>query len=208
MSENILVKVFVWELDEGGCIAVIADELEAARRAGLGQLNTWAVREAPSYHKKAECRKLRTLIESGKTPQSMDVGQAPYVFLSPSPDPVEKGVGHPDISIGSMINSQIAIASPGATYTHSKAGLPAEDLRQLLSMLSISANKLNLGEEVRRELQLQTETISAQVQREVPSRSIVGECLQSIRAILEGVAGNIVAAPILAHLAALSKHWF
>ena len=200
------MKVFVWELDDGGSLAVIADELEAARRAALDNL-TSAERDAPTYHEKSTCRKFRTVIESGRIPQSINVGQAPYVFLAPFPELVKSG-GRGGISIGSMVNSQIAIASPHATYSQTKSGLQIEDLQELLSTLQASADKLNLAQEDRRELQLQADTITAQLQREVPSRSIVGECLRSLRAILEGVASNIVAAPIQAQLALISSHWF
>ncbi len=201
-----VMNAFVWELNEGGSIAVIADGLDAARRAVLGHLSE-AERDTPSYHKKSACRKLRTLIESGSTPQSISVGQPPYVVLTPS-EAAESGAGHGDISIGSMINSQIAIASPGATYTQTKVVLPKENLRQLLSALRASADTLGLAQADRRELQLQGDTIGTQLEREVPSCTIVGECLRSIRAILEGVAGNIVAAPILAQLIPISKQWF
>ena len=109
------MNAFIWELNDGGSVAVIADSLPSARVAALGFLK-WGEQTASSYHRKSECRRLRTLIESASIPQSLTVGQGPYVFLAPSPERVESGGDRGNISIGSMINSQIAIASPGASY--------------------------------------------------------------------------------------------
>ena len=195
------MNMFLWELDKGASLAVIAPELGQARSAALGQLEL-ADQNTSDYHKKAECRKFRTLVESGSIPQSIPIGVPPYVTVVFSSNPAERNSRH-DISIGSMINSQIAIASPGAIYTQKNTASPAEDLQHLIATLHASLDKMSLTRKDRDELQSQAETVSAQLRREAPSRPIVGECLRSIQTILEGVASDVIAAPILAKLALL-----
>ena len=201
------MHVFIWELIDGPTVAAVADTLESAITGALGNLDL-AERGAPSYSKKADCRKLRTLIQSGAIPQSAHVGSAPYVFIMPSPEPKENEFKTGSISIGSMVNSQVAIASPEASYSQMKGPFPLEDLRQVILDLRSVVKSLPLDTPTQRELDSQAATIEMQLQREAPSRSIIGECLRSVRAILEGVAGNILASPILLKLNPILQQCF
>ncbi len=107
------------------------------------------------------------------------------------------------ISIGTMANSTIQQASPGA---HQQADLGQSALQQvqeLMSQVKGSLDALQLGAEQRHQVDVEICTIEAQLRSPKPRRTILAECLSSLQSIFEQAAGAIVAAPIIAKISAL-----
>lgn len=103
-------------------------------------------------------------------------------------------------NIGSMQNSQLQQSSPGANQTLTIQNDLAA-LSDLIGRIKNSTKKLNLSEPNARELLAEITTIESQSQSPRPKTSIIFESLKTIRTILEGAAGNVLASGFLSELA-------
>lgn len=118
---------------------------------------------------------------------------------------VEEGEARPDrptahfppvniINIGTMTNSQIQQGSTGATQSMSLTEGELSAARVLIDLLSERQADLDrLDRDVAEELQAEMQTLQAQLSSPKPKRSVVSEAAKTIRAIIEGAGGEILA---------------
>ncbi|NEO34745.1 MAG: hypothetical protein F6K36_31050 [Symploca sp. SIO3C6] len=109
--------------------------------------------------------------------------------------------------IGNMIGSNFVqgsqvygnvIAGPGRSLENSR-----ESISKFLMEFKGNIKDLNLSSEAEAEAEAEILTLEAQMQSPKPKASIIREGLSSIRSILEGVAGSIVATGLLKMLATI-----
>lgn len=105
-------------------------------------------------------------------------------------------------NIGAMHNSQLQQDSPHATQSL-QVSLDSSQLNSFLTSLKNQIDDLKLDYQRVAELGAEITTIETQLSSPKPKRSIVVECLNSVRAILENAAGNLVATGLIAELNAL-----
>ena len=104
---------------------------------------------------------------------------------------------------GNVSHSQIA---PGATSPTQNVWAAADGgLTDLLRALTDAVDKLGASQEDRAELRAEIATIRAQLASPRPKNTIVAESLRSIRTVLEGAAGNMLASALLPQLAAVAS---
>ncbi|MBY0498926.1 MAG: hypothetical protein K2P74_04810 [Nitrosomonas sp.] len=99
-------------------------------------------------------------------------------------------------NIGSMQNSQFQQSSPNAIQVL-KINNNLTELVQLLRDIQESINKLDLSPSSIEELQAEISTIESQAKSPKPKNKILSEALISIRTILEGATGNVLASGFL-----------
>ena len=127
---------------------------------------------------------------------------------------VEEALSHPNIptshflpvnviSINQMVNSQIQQASPEATQIVGISENKYEELKEVIQSLKESIDKLNLEPQQKSDLQAEIQTIEAQMSSSKPKATIITECLSSIRRVLEGAAGSMLASNLLSKIVAL-----
>ncbi len=119
---------------------------------------------------------------------------------------VEKALDNPDmhtkyfppsrniIIINKMINSQIQQNSPGAEQV---INFNQEELKEIIKSLKENINQLGLGLGNKSDLKAEICTIEAQMSSSKPKPTIIAESLSSVRNILEGAAGSIIASELL-----------
>jgi hypothetical protein len=71
------------------------------------------------------------------------------------------------------------------------------DLKTLITNVKGVANDVGLSESAKSQLRADVDTLEIQMSSQHPKPSIVTECLHSVKAIFEHVAGHVLAAPIL-----------
>lgn len=106
------------------------------------------------------------------------------------------------INIGQMYNSQIQQASPGATQTVAINETKYEELKEIIQAIKSSIEQFGLDSQNIADLKAEIGTIEAQLSSSKTKRSIISECLGSIREILEEAGGGL-AATFLAKLIGL-----
>jgi DNA-binding transcriptional MerR regulator len=72
-----------------------------------------------------------------------------------------------------------------------------ESIRELLNELESQTADLELPEAEGQELAAEIATVKAQIDSPKPKKQIIRESLHTIRSILEGISGNLAAAPLL-----------
>ncbi|MGR3309885.1 MAG: hypothetical protein ACUZ77_03840 [Candidatus Brocadiales bacterium] len=124
---------------------------------------------------------------------------------------VEEALSNPDeptshfppiniIYVGTMTNSQIQLNSPEATQIVTIDGDKLEELKDLIQSLRESINQLNLQPQQKSDFQAEIQTIEAQTSSSKPKASSITECLGSIRRILEGATGSVLASDLLSKI--------
>lgn len=101
--------------------------------------------------------------------------------------------------IGSMQNSQLQQDSSGAIQKLN-IGINIDDLLAFITELNKSIDKLDLEENEKQKLITGIGTIENQANSPKPKQKIIFESLKTLRTILEGVTGNIIAAGLLSKL--------
>jgi len=108
----------------------------------------------------------------------------------------------PPISVfqnyGTMIGSPVQQATVQSQQSVQQTITPPPELGQLLAELRDALDRLDLPDAQRDELRADVETAQAQVGSPRPKRSILAECLGSIRRVLEGAVANVAANATLA----------
>ena len=107
------------------------------------------------------------------------------------------------ISVGQMKNSQIQQASPEAKQMTTIDESKYEQLKELLQSLKESIERLELEPQQKSDLQAEIQTIDAQMSSSMPKNTIITECIGSVRGILEGAAGSVIASGLLSKFGAL-----
>jgi len=101
--------------------------------------------------------------------------------------------------IGSMQNSQLQQDSSGAIQKLN-IGINIDDLLAFITELNKSIDKLDLEENEKQKLITEIGTIENQSNSPKPKQKIIFESLKTLRTILEGMAGNVIAAGLLSKL--------
>ncbi|MEK7396069.1 MAG: hypothetical protein AAB116_03935 [Candidatus Poribacteria bacterium] len=104
------------------------------------------------------------------------------------------------ISIGQMVNSQIQQSSPGANQTTNINEDKLKELGEIVQSLRDSLDKFPLKDQQKSDLQAEIQTIEAQMASSKPKSVIIKESFHSIRNILEGAAGSLLASELLREL--------
>lgn len=129
----------------------------------------------------------------------------PFVQLRhPGVVEVEKAISAPDqgtehfvpmVSVfhvaGSIINSQVSNASPGAQQSGTLTN--GANAREFIDAARLLAKELSLGEAVQAELMADVDSIERELARPEPRPGVIREFGRSVRAVLEQAAGGIVA---------------
>ena len=96
-----------------------------------------------------------------------------------------------NISIGSMHNSQVQQDVQHSSQ-HFDQSVQYRDLDAFLEAFSQDISKIN-DQVVAQGLRSDVETIRAQNSSPAPKKGIIKECLGSIKTVLEGATGNVLA---------------
>lgn len=107
------------------------------------------------------------------------------------------------IHVGKMINSQVQQASPGAQQMIAISIQLQQDIKKFLEELKESMDKIELNLEQKSDVNAEICTIEAQMKSTKPKSSMVRESLKSIKNILEGAAGGVVANSLIQNIAPL-----
>lgn len=101
-----------------------------------------------------------------------------------------RNVNRSVVSIGDSgaITNQVGVQAQG-----DRAGTLEEVLARLATLLP----ELRLPPNTRAEVEAEIRTVEAQVGSPRPKRAIIHESMRTIRAVLEGAAGNAACAPLL-----------
>ncbi len=124
---------------------------------------------------------------------------------------VEDALSHPDrptlyfppvniINVQSMVNSNIQQASPAAVQDVDYSEENIASLRTVLGEIESKLGELKLSAEKKEEFAADLASLKGQLASPKPKSGIIRETLKSIRAILDGAAGSLVAAGIQAKL--------
>lgn len=105
------------------------------------------------------------------------------------------------INVGTMIGSTIQQGSPEATQFASFEN-QLGSIRDFVQNVRSNLNELELPDAAHQDLIAELDTLDAQMQTSRPKQSILSECLLSVRTILEGAGGAVVAG-LLQHLAGI-----
>lgn len=99
-------------------------------------------------------------------------------------------------NIGSMTNSQLQQHSSGASQVINQT-LDVAELVKLIGILKSSLGNLPIKDSDRNEYVAELKTLESQAASPKPKTLILSESLKSVRTILEGAAGNILASDLL-----------
>ena len=108
------------------------------------------------------------------------------------------------IHINQMTNSNIQQASPEATQVVTFEESKYEELIEVIISLKESIDQLGLEPQQKSELQADIKTMETQTSSPNPKPTIITECLGSIKRILEGATGSVLASGLLIKIIALS----
>ncbi len=100
---------------------------------------------------------------------------------------------------GSVLGYQIQQATTQSSQVLEIKGYSQEELIKLIADLKAILPKLPVGDKIKDEISADINTVEAQAQSPKPKTSIIHEGLKSIRNVLEGAGGEIVA-PLLVQL--------
>lgn len=105
------------------------------------------------------------------------------------------------LNVGSITGSQVQQAGHSSSLVATVSSTEAEDLRKLVALLREQLAQLGEGPQMA-DLRAQIGTLDAQLQSQTPNRTIVRESLRSVRSILEGMAGGLIASGLLTQIQA------
>lgn len=100
---------------------------------------------------------------------------------------------------GNIQDSQIQIEATDSAQTKC-AALDIDQLMKLVTALKATTDIIGLDEKDKEELGADIDTLEAQIKSPNPKNPIIGECLGSVKQILEGASGNLVASGLLYEL--------
>lgn len=105
---------------------------------------------------------------------------------------------------GNISNSQFQQDTVGSSQTMNIQTLNLDEVKSIITMLKSHLEELNLNPELNAEIVSEIRTIEAQMNSPKPKRPIVVESLSSIRSVLEGITGSLIASGILYEIAKLN----
>jgi hypothetical protein len=95
---------------------------------------------------------------------------------------------------GSMTGSPI---QQGTSHSNVTVYFQTADVQSIIDKIRSAMADLPLSDESKNELELDIRTIEPQLSSPNPKRVVIAECLRSMRAVLEGIAGSIFATGIV-----------
>ena len=101
------------------------------------------------------------------------------------------------IAIRKMENSQIQQSGTEAIQTITLKERKHEEINEIIKLLKESINQLNLLSSQKSDLQAEINTIESQMHSSTTKDTILIECFKSIKNILEGATGNVLATVLL-----------
>ena len=101
------------------------------------------------------------------------------------------------IHIESMVNSVIQQNSPNAIATIRVDATTLADIANFLNTLESSLPHLGLTDTAASDVSAEIGTIRSQLSSSRPKNSVIGECISSIRNVIEGCAGSVIATNLL-----------
>jgi hypothetical protein len=101
--------------------------------------------------------------------------------------------------VGSQIQQGTYQSAQAATFSQGELEAVASFVQSLKSNMP----ELDLEPEAKAEAESEVASIEAQLNSPRPKTVIIQECLQSLRAILEGLAGNLIAGMLLEQISGL-----
>jgi len=107
------------------------------------------------------------------------------------------------IYVGQMTGSQIQQASPEATQVVAIGEDRYEELKEIIQSLKDSIDQLGIEPQQKDDLQAEIRTMDAQMSSSKPKAAIITECLSSIRVIIEGATGSLLASSLLGKIVPL-----
>jgi hypothetical protein len=125
---------------------------------------------------------------------------------------VERALSNPDqpthffppvvniMHVHTMVNSQVQQGSHGSTQNVSITQSQVADLRSFVNELKQRLPELHLSAHARSVAEADIGTIEAQLASPTPKRGILKESLASVRTIMEGAAGSLVASDLIPKL--------
>ena len=105
-------------------------------------------------------------------------------------------------NIGNMQHSQIQHDSPNASQII-RVEININAIADFLQQLRAARNDLKLSDEASAELTAEIATLDSQLRSPNPKNSILSESLRSVRNILEGMTGSIIASTLLNALSSI-----
>ena len=97
------------------------------------------------------------------------------------------------IHVEHMTGSQIQQGTNQSSQILTYSANDFEAITKFVAKLKGQLPKLKLGAELRSEVESDIATIEAQIKSPRPKSTIIKECLVSLRTVLEGIAGNVIA---------------
>jgi|SRR5579871_4937529 len=101
-----------------------------------------------------------------------------------------------NISIGTMTNSTVTAHSRGATIIN-KTEASDPEFKKVLKQINDALPSLEIAADDKKQISAELTTIEAQIESPAPKYTIVSESFNSIRSILEGVAGNVISSGLM-----------
>ncbi len=105
-------------------------------------------------------------------------------------------------NIHNMQNSMLQQASPESRQTMNTE-MNYQGISKFVQELSVELRKLNLRPDLNDEIEAEIRTVKAQLESPKPKKLIVEESLKSIKTILEGTTGNILASGLINQIGSL-----
>jgi hypothetical protein len=129
---------------------------------------------------------------------------------------IEKALSKPDeptehflpinyIYVEQMNGSQIQQGSNQSTQNGNYSSNDFEAILKFIADLKGKIAELKLDRDTQKEANSEIETIESQIRSPRPKSGIIKECLLTIRSILEGAAGNVIAGLLLQQIILLLK---
>jgi len=109
------------------------------------------------------------------------------------------------IHVEQMIGSQIQQSANKSSQVLTYSAIDFEAMRKLVSDLKNQLSELKLNAETQAEVESDIATIETQIKSPHPKHTIIKESLMSLRTILEGAAGSVIAALLMQQIAVLLK---
>jgi hypothetical protein len=129
---------------------------------------------------------------------------------------VEKALSNPEkptqyfppvniITIHSMVNSQIQQGTHHSNQTGAFSSESHHELNEFINLFKQSLTELQLKPDDHAEVQSEVATIEAQLASSRPKSGIIKESLKTLRNVLEGATGSLLATELLQKIAELLR---
>jgi hypothetical protein len=113
-----------------------------------------------------------------------------------------KPVSQHTINVGTMTGSAI---QAGTQESHITINFAGNEVQSLVRKIRASMDEIELGDGAKAEMNADLATIETQLQSPHPKSIIISECLSTIKTILLGVVGSLIATGLAAEIANLLK---